>query len=164
MAAGRHEPAAALHERALAILEASVGADSPRLAAALNDLASFLDDTGEYAEAEELEHGTLTCRARSRRRLRKIAIMAFQGAVSTVIRQGHTALSTLRDGAALTTLQIRGEPTTVDQNETLFATLQTGGDGMAKWGGNDPLVWCRMVTLIDNRNVWQWFVFDPVRQ
>jgi hypothetical protein len=78
--------------------------------------------------------------------------MAFEGTIAPVVGKGDTAMGTLRHHTTVTALEVGGEAAPIDQNETLFLTLQAGGNGLIEWCGNDPLIRCGVGALIDHRN------------
>ena len=97
-----------------------------------------------------MQSGTGAGRADSWSRLGKIAVMALQGAVTPVIRQGDTTMDALRYCPAITALQVGGKAAPIDQNEALFLPLQTGRNGLIQGRGDDSLIGCRVRALVDH--------------
>jgi hypothetical protein len=78
--------------------------------------------------------------------------MAFEGTITPVIGEGDAAMGALRHHTTITALEIRGEAAPINQNETLFLTLQAGGNGLIEGRGNDSLIRHGVGALINHRN------------
>jgi len=72
--------------------------------------------------------------------LGSIAVVAFEGPITPVVGEGDATVGALRHYTAITALEVGGKAAPINQNETLFLTLQAGGNGLIEWRGNDPLI------------------------